>query len=586
MKNAEIARMFDTMADIMEIQGENPFRVNSYRKVARIIGDMAEDIEAVARQQGLTSLPGIGDSSAQKIEQYLKSGRMDAYDKLVKGFPTGALELLRIPEVGPKTVARLMKEKSITSLDQLEKAIERGELDGMAGMGPKTVENMRKGVALVRASQARTLLGSALPVARAVVAALREKVKLRAAEPAGSLRRMRETVGDIDILVTVERARGRPAESEDEIPGGRQVVEAFTSLEDVAEVLASGATRGSIRTRSGLQVDLRVVRPESFGAALQYFTGSKAHNIKVRGLAQDRGLKINEYGVFKGKRRVAGETEEEVYAALDLPWIAPELREDRGEVEAALAGTLPELVTLDDIRGELHAHCSFSDGALTVMEMAEAARKRRYSYLALTDHSKNLGVAGGLDEEDLARRNQEIDRANKELRGFTILKGTEVDILRDGSLDYDEEVLASLDWVVAAVHDHFNMSEKEMTERILRAVRSPHVHAIGHLTGRLLGRREAYPVNIAAVIEACAQTGTCLELNTHPERLDVQDTVCREAKQAGVKVALGTDAHHSAHYDFMLYGVGTARRGWLEKQDVLNCMPARTLLKFLRSIKK
>jgi len=584
MKNAEVARMFEMMADIMEIKGENPFRIGSYRKVARIIADMPEDIENVAREGRLTSVPGIGESSAGKIKQYLETGRMDAYDNLLKGFPTGALELLSIPHVGPKTVAKLMEE-GIKGLAELEKAIQAGKLSGMEGMGDKTIENMKKGVALVKASQGRSLLGEAFPVAQRVVEQLREKVKVKAAEPAGSLRRMRETIGDIDILVTVAAPRGKRKDKDEEVPGGRAVVEAFTTLPDVKEVLAAGDTKGSIRTGEGLQVDLRVVPPESFGAALQYFTGSKAHNIKIRGIAQERGLKINEYGVFKGRKRIAGATEEDVYAALDMPWIPPELREDRGEAEAALEGKLPDIIALDDIRGDMHVHTEYSDGALSVLETAKAAKEVGYSYVALTDHSKNLTVASGLSEDDLSRRSDEIDEARETLKGFAILKGTEVDILKNGSLDYDDDVLAGLDWVIASVHDHFSMGEKEMTDRILRAVRSPHVHAIGHLTGRLLKQRDTYQLNVPTIVEACAETGTMLELNAHPDRLDISDVVCREAKQAGVKVALGTDAHHPSHYRFMQFGVATARRGWLEKADVVNCKTPAQLMKFLKSAK-
>ncbi len=585
MRNTEIARVFETMADIMEIQGENAFRVNSYRKIARVIGDMAEDIEHVARDGGLTRVPGIGESSAKKIQQYLDEGRMEAYEKLVADFPTGALEMLGIPGLGPRTIARLMKEKSITSVDELEKSIERGELDEMTGVRAKTIENIRKGIELVKRSRGRTLLGEALPVALEVIEKLREKVSLKAAEPAGSLRRRKDTIGDIDMLVTVEAPKGKKRSTKGDVSAGEEVVRAFTSLDNVAEVLASGPTKGSVRTHEGLQVDLRVVPPESFGAALQYFTGSKEHNVKVRGLAQSRGLKINEYGVFRGRRRIAGETEQDVYAALDLPWIPPELREDRGEVEAGAEGTLPDLIRMDDVRGDLHAHTDYSDGSLSVLEMARTAKRFGYSYVALTDHTKNLTIAGGLDEEELACKNEEVDEANSKLKGFTILKGAEVDILKDGRLDYEDEVLATLDFVVASVHDHFNMSEKEMTGRILRAVRNPHVHAIGHLTGRLIGRRDPYPVDISAVIEACAETGTCLELNAHPERLDITDLVCREAKRAGVKMALGSDAHGGLHYRLMQFGLSTARRGWLEKGDVINSMTAGRLLRFLRSKK-
>jgi len=404
MKNAEIAAIFETMADIMEIRGENTFRVNSYRKVARVVGDMAEDIAKVAAEGGLTSVAGIGKSSAEKIEEYLATGRMRAYERLLEGFPTGALEMLRIPEVGPKTVARLMKEKGITSVAELESAIEKGELVGMPGMGAKSIENIRKGIALVKARGGRTPLGSAWPVAQGIVDALRAKIDLKAAEPAGSLRRMRETIGDIDILATVKRPRHKAAGKAGEIPGGREVVEAFTSLEDIAEVLAAGATKGSVRTRSGLQVDLRVVPPESFGAALQYFTGSKAHNIKIRGIAAERGLKVNEYGVFRGRRRVAGETEQEVYEALDLPWIPPELREDRGEVEAAAAGELPALVTMDQVRGDLHVHTRFSDSPITARTWAWRAGSRKMTSCGATTRSTACAMSSAATRSSRAPR--------------------------------------------------------------------------------------------------------------------------------------------------------------------------------------
>jgi len=583
MKNAEIARLFGTMADIMEIQGQNAFRVNSYRRIARVVGDMVEDVEQLAGGGRLTDIQGIGKSSAEKIKEYLDTGRMSAYEKLVAGFPTEALDMLGIPGLGPKTVARLINERDITSIEALEKALETGQLDGLAGIRARSVEKMRKGIDLVKRSRGRTLLGEALPLAESIIKELRDKVALGAVEAAGSLRRRKETIGDIDILATVAAPkRGKGAQKEIAAAGAK-VVGAFTSLEDVEDVLASGPTKGSVRTTGGLQVDLRVVEPGSFGAALQYFTGSKAHNVKVRGLAQDRGLKINEYGVFKGERQVAGTSEEEVYAALGMPWVPPELREDRGEVEAALVGELPELVELKQIKGDLHVHTNYSDGVLSVLETARAARQYGYGYVALTDHSKNLTIARGLDEETLRRRNAEIDEANSRLKGFTILKGTEVDILKDGSLDYDDEVLAELDFVIASVHDNFGMAEGAMTERILRAVRNRRVHAIGHLTGRLLGRRDAYEVNVPAVVEECARTGTWLELNAHPERLDITDVVCHEAKQAGVKVVINTDAHNSSHFPFMQYGVATARRGWLSEGDVVNCLTPAKLKGLLKT---
>jgi len=573
VKNAEIARMFQAMADVMEIKGENPFRVNSYRNAARVISDLAEDVAAVAARGELTGLPGVGEGTAGKIEQYLAEGRMDAYEELTEGFPVGVLELLRIPGMGPKTVAKLMDERDVRSLDDLEKALQGGELEDVPGMRAKTIRKIRAGLDLVRRSQGRTLLGEALPLAHEVIEGLRARVKLDGAEAAGSLRRRKETVGDIDILVN---SRAGDAEG---------VIEAFAGLDCASEVLAAGGTRGSIRTGQGLQVDLRVVPPESWGAALVYFTGSKAHNVKIRGLAHERGLKINEYGVFRGEERVAGATEEDVYATLGLPWIPPELREDRGEVEAAAAGALPGLIGPEDVLGDLHAHTNYSDGVLAPLDMARAAKAYGYRYIALTDHSKNLRIAGGLTEERLARRNDEIDAARAALKGFTILKGTEVDILKDGSLDYSDEVLAALDWVVASVHDHFGMSEKDMTERIVRAARSPHVDCIGHLTGRLIGTREGYAVDASAVLAACAETGTCLELNAQPDRLDITDLVCREAAQAGVKVALGSDAHSAESLRLMQFGIATARRGWLGPEDAINHLTAARLRKFLASRK-
>ena len=544
--------------------------------------DLAEDIEQVAAEGRLGDLPGVGKSSAEKIQQYLETGKMEAYERLVRDFPLGALGMLKIPTLGPKTVAKLLNEKGIDSVDKLEAAMNEGRLEGMAGMGQKSLDKIRRGIEMVKKGRGRTRLGAALPIAREIVAKMRETCRLVEADPAGSLRRRRETVGDVDILVIDEGAAGGGGE---DVAAGADVIREFASLDIVSEVLAAGGTKGSIRTREGLQVDLRVVRPESFGAALQYFTGSKAHNVRIRGIALDKGLKVNEYGVFKGDRSVAGATEEEVYAALGLPWIAPELREDRGEVEAAIEGRLPHLLTMDDVRGDFHVHTNYSDGSASVLELAQAAKSLGYRFLGLTDHSKSLGVAGGLDEEGLARRNEEIDRTIQELEGFLLLKGTEVDILEDGSLDYDDDTLGRLDLVIAAVHGRFAMEERRMTERICRAAANPHVHVIAHPTGRLIGEREPYQVDMSAVVATCAKHGTALELNAYPERLDITDTVCRQAKEAGVKVAIGTDSHSRTQLGLMEFGVAWARRGWLEPQDVLNCWPAERLLAFLRDKK-
>ncbi len=580
MKNKEIAEMFASMADVMEIQGDNPFRVNSYRKVADALGDLGEDIEDVAAAGRIESIPGIGKSSAEKIREYLETGRMTAYDKCFSSFPAGALEMLKIPDVGPRTIARLLHEKNIQGIADLEKAIEDGRLDGMEGVGPKTIEKMKKGIAFVRSYSGRIPLGEALPVAEEIIAELGAHSRLHRIESAGSLRRRCETIGDVDILAGV---RGKPGPDRRK-PGDSDVdpvIEAFTELGMVSEVLAAGDTRASVRTGSGLQVDLRVVSLESFGAALQYFTGSKAHNVRIRGIAAEKGLKFNEYGVFRGSERIAGKTEKEVYATIGLPDMPPELREDRGEIEAAYEGTLPTLVEMKDIKGELHAHSNFSDGSLTVAELASAASKAGRRYLAVTDHSKNLTVAGGLDEDRLRERNEQIDAVNESIRDLRLLKGTEVDILKDGSLDYEDSVLEELDWVIASVHDHFSMSESSMTERILAAVRNPHVDCIGHLTGRLLNQRAAYEVKVGRIIEECLEHRTALELNAFPQRLDISDVICREAKKAGVMVAIGADVHGESHFPLIAYGVATARRGWLEAGDVLNTMPAGRLEDYL-----
>lgn len=571
MKNAALARLFDTMADVMEIQGENAFRVNTYRRIARTLDDLPEDIQTVHEEGRLTDIPGIGQSSARKIAGYLDTGRMEAYDRLMADFPGGALEMLRIPGLGPKTVGRLMREKAIESIADLGEAIESGALEGMSGLGEKSIENLKAGIEFLQRSAGRVLLGVALPVARELARRLKSECGVERVELAGSLRRMRETVGDVDILAA--------APPED---GGR-IVQCFSRLDGVAEVLAAGPTKGSVRTEEGLQVDLRVVRPESFGAALVYFTGSKAHNVNIRGRAQAIGLKINEYGVFKGNKRLAGRTEQEVYGSLGLPWILPELREDRGEVEAAEGDDLPDLLTVGDIRGDLHVHSDWSDGALSVREMAKAARAFGYSYVAITDHSRSLTIAGGLSVEELRKRNAEIDEANAGMRGFVILKGSEVDILADGSLDYPDGVLAELDFVVASVHSRFGMPEQEMTRRVITASENPHVDVIGHPTGRILGERDAYAIDMAGVVAACAANGTALELNAHMSRLDITDVVCRQARAAGVKVAINTDAHAAHELPMMALGVGAARRGWLEKGDVLNCMTAARLRRHLKS---
>lgn len=584
MKNQELAGLFDTIADVLEIKGENPFRVAAYRKTARLIGDLAEDVEDAYESGRLAQMRGIGESTLQKIGEWLKTGHMTAYEKACADVPASALDMLRIPGLGPKTVAHFMNELGIDSIDKLKKAIDEGRLEGVRGIGQKSIANILRGIELVKSSEGLHLISDAIAAADAIVAALADDRRIERIEPAGSVRRCRETVHDIDILAAVRAGEGQPS---DAVPAAAaEVIERFASLPGVEEVLAAGKTKGSVRLRSGITADLRVVAPESFGAALQYFTGSKDHNVRLRGLAQDRGLKINEYGVFRGDTRVAGRTEEEVYAALDLPWIAPELREDRGEIEAAAEGRLPRLIERKDVRGELHAHTLYSDGALSVLDMCAAARDFGHKFIVISDHSKSLAVAHGLDEERLAEQAREIEEARKALRPFAILKGIEVDILPDGSLDLSDEALASLDWVIASVHSKFKMSEDEMTERMCRAARHPMVNAIGHPTGRLIGEREAYQVNVARLIEVCAEAGTALELNAHIPRLDLDDVRCRQARQAGAAIAIGTDAHHPDHFAMLRLGVGVARRAWLEPGDVVNTWTPRTIAQFVARKRK
>jgi len=560
MKNKEIAALFERIADVLEIKGENIFRVNSYRKVARVLDEMTEDVAEVAKAGRLESIAGVGKGTAEKIVEYLDTGRMSKYEEVMKGFPPGLADMLDIPGMGPKTVALVWQKLGVVDLAGLEKAIADGKALGLPGMGEKKVANIQKGIALLRSRAGRLLLGVAFPLVQEILGRMRQAPGVRQIEAAGSLRRMKETIGDIDILVAAAE--------------GKRIIEAFTKLPNVVEVLAAGDTKGSVRVgENKLQVDLRVVAEDEFGAALQYFTGSKAHNIRLRDLAKGKGLKVNEYGVFKGERKVAGRTEESVYEALGMLWTPPELREDRGEVEAAQAKKLPKLVTRDDILGDLHAHSEWSDGNAPIAAMAEAARKQGHQYMVLSDHSPSLKIANGLSVKRLLAQVSEVDKLNEKLKGFTILKGSEVDIKADGSLDLPDEVLAKLDFVTASVHVGF----KDPTDRILAAIRNPYVSCIGHPTGRLIGQRDPYPVDMDKVMAACAETGTALEINAYQDRLDLNDVYCRRAKELGVKVAIGTDSHKTEHLWMMTLGVGVARRGWLGPADVLNTLSVKQL---------
>jgi DNA polymerase (family 10) len=569
IKNSDIADVFDQIADYLEIEGENPFKIRAYRNASRTIRGMGPELkEMVAAGEDLTSLPGIGKELAAKIVEILETGTAQALEKLKEKAPAGVITMLKIPGLGPKRVSALYHELKIETLAALKAAADAGRVQKLPGFGTKTERHILAALETISQRPARVSIAAAKPQVERLLEHLQQAPGVVAVAVAGSFRRCQETVGDIDILVTAE------ADS--------PVMKRFTAFEDARQVLAQGPTKSSLILRSGLQVDLRRVAPESFGAALQYFTGSQAHNIAVRSLGRQRGLKINEYGVFEGDHRVAGDTEESVYRALGLPWTPPELREDRGEIEAARQGRLPELVEQTDIQGELHAHTSATDGRSSLEEMALGAKRCGLKYLAVTDHSHYLRMVDGLDERRLLAQMEEIDRLNTKLKGIRLLKGIEVEILEDGRLDFPDSVLEKLDLVIGSIHSYFRLPERQQTERILRAMDQRFFSILGHPSGRLINEREPCAIDMAAVIQKAKERGCFLELNANPQRLDLTDTHCQMAKAAGVLVAINTDAHSVAEFGQLTYGIGQARRGWLEKQYVLNALPLKEVLELLK----
>lgn len=567
--NADIAAVFEEIADRLEIQGANPFRIRAYRNAARTLGELPQEARTLLEKgEDLTRLPGIGDDLAAKVREIVDTGRCSLLDRLRRELPPAVTELLQIPGLGPKRVKALYHDLEVQTVEQLYRAARDGRIRALPGFGEKTELNILQAVE-AHVSQARRFkLAVAAQYAGTLTAFLQAVPGVDQVTVAGSFRRMRETVGDLDILVTA--AADSP------------VMSHFTAYDEVADVLSAGSTRASVVLKSGLQVDLRVVAQQAYGAALHYFTGSKAHNIAIRRLAQKLGLKINEYGVFRGSERIAGDDEISVYRSVDLPYIPPELREDRGEIEAAREGRLPKLVELSDLRGDLHAHTKATDGHDSLREMALAAKGMGLHYLAITEHSRRLTVAHGLDPLRLARQCDEIDRLNAELDGITLLKGIEVDILEDGSLDLPDEVLGRLDLVVGAVHSQFHLSRAKQTERILRAMDRPHFTLLAHPSGRLIEQRDPYDVDMLRIIRHAKDRGCFLELNAHPDRLDLLDTHCQMAKEEGVRVSINSDAHSTFDFANLQYGVGQARRGWLEKDNVLNTRPLASLRHLLR----
>ncbi|PTR14793.1 DNA polymerase (family 10) [Nitrosospira sp. Nsp2] len=562
--NADIAAIFEEIADLLEIEGANPFRIRAYRNAARTIGELsAEAYAMVEKDEDLTRFPGIGHDLSEKIKEIISTDHCALLDSLRTELPPAVTELLRVPGLGPKRVRHLYHDLDVQTVEQLYSAARQGRIRTLAGFGEKTELNILQAVELHTDPIRRFKLAVAAQYAEALRPYLAAVPGIKQVTVAGSFRRMRETVGDLDIIVTAAP--------------GSNVMQHFTAYDEVAEILMVGPTRASVLLKCGLQVDLRVVPEESYGAALHYFTGSKSHNIAVRQIAQKRGLKINEYGVYRGKTRIAGETEESVYRAVDLSYIPPELRENRGEIPAARSGRLPHLLELSDLQGDLHVHTSATDGHNTLLEMAIAGRSHGLQYLAITDHSRHLTVARGLDPLRLARQCDEIDALNENLEGITLLKGIEVDILEDGSLDLPDRVLAKLDLVLGAIHSKFELSRARQTERVLRAMSHPHFTMLAHPSGRIIHQRPPYDIDMPRIIREAGRRGCFLELNAHPDRLDLLDIYCQMAKEEGVLVSIDSDAHSTFEFENLRFGLGQARRGWLEKQNVLNARPLSEL---------
>jgi len=573
MENVEIARTLGLVADLLEIRGANPFRVRAYRNAVRTVEGLTRPLRRmVAEGEDLTRLPGVGEDISGYIRELVDSGRLSVLDEIREEVPESLAELVRLDGVGPKRARKLWKELDVTSVDELALALDEGVVEELDGIGEKTVEKMRRSIAEFRRHTARTALAEADALVEPLLAYMDEAPGLQRIEVAGSYRRRKETVGDVDLLVVSAE------------PGG--VTDHFVSYPRVERVEMAGESRATVVLRTGLQVDLRVVPGEAYGAALHYFTGSKEHNVAIRKRGVERGLRINEYGVFRVEEdeapreaeeadpeageRVGGETEADVFEAVGLVWIPPELREDRGEIEAAAGGELPELVTGEEIRGDLQMHSTWSDGKHSIRAMAEACRDRGYAYMAITDHSQRVTVAGGLDAERLEAQWAEIDGVRKEVEGLEIFRSMEVDILRDGSLDLDEEHLTGLDLVLVSVHSYFDLPRGEQTQRIVRALAHPEVDILAHPTGRRINRRDPYEVEIEEVLSAAREHGVAVELNAHPERLDLKDLHVYRARELGVPVVISTDAHAREDLRYMRYGVEQARRGWLEASDILN----------------
>ncbi len=567
--NSQIAKIFEKKADLLDIKGENQFRIRAYRNAAQTINRLSTRLEEmVENDEDLTQLTGIGKDLSDKIKEIVSTGKLQQLEELKKEFPSGLLEMLEIEGLGPKRVKKLYQRLNIKSIADLKKAINNKQVQNLEGFGEKTALNIIEGIKKLENRSQRTLLITAQRIIEPLIEFLNQDENINRLEIAGSYRRRQETIGDFDILASSSK--------------GRKVIKRFVNYSGVKEVISQGETKSSINLETDTQVDLRVVKNESYGAALIYFTGSKNHNIKLRSLAINQGYKLSEYGVFKNEKKAAGKTENAVYQILGLDFIPPELRENRGEIEAAKNKNLPNLVKEKDIQGDLQMHTTYSDGKATIEEMAETARSLGRKYIAITDHSAHLGITHGLNNKELKSQIGKIEKINKKIKKIKILKSIEVDILENGNLDMKDEVLSQLDIVTASVHTKFNLTAKKQTDRIIKAMDNPYVNIIGHPTGRIIGKREPYKLEMERLLQAAKERNCILEINAHPSRLDLNDVYAKRAKEIGVKIAINTDAHSPEELDYIRFGVYQARRGWLEPNNIINCLPIDELFKTIK----
>jgi len=576
MGNNEIAKIFHNISLYLSME-EVPFKPQAYERAAQALESLSEDVKVIYEKSGLRGIErisGIGKSMAAKIEEYIKGGKIRYYEEYRKKMPVDVEELTSVEGIGPKMVRDLYKYLKIKNIKDLEKAAKAGKIRSLPHFGKKTEQNILQGIGFVKQSRGRWLLGNMYPYVEELSARLKSTSFIKEAVVAGSVRRMKETVGDVDILVVTSKPE--------------KAIDYFLSYVTYDKIWGRGLTKVSVHTTRGFDVDIRILPEEIFGAALQHFTGSKEHNVKLRTYAVKKGYKVNEYGVFRGKKRIACKTEEEVYRALGMPYIEPEMREDQGEIEAALRQAegkrpgLPKVISYSSLKGDLQVQTSWTDGAHSIEEMAREAKRQGLEYIAITDHTKDLAMTGGLDEKKLLRQMTEIDKINKRIKGIKVLKGAEVNIRKDGTLDIKDEILAKLDVVGISVHSLFKMPKKDMTKRVIRAMQNPHVDILFHPTGRLIHKREPYEIDMEAIIKTAKRTGTVLEVNAFPERLDLKDVHIRQAVEAGVKIAIDSDAHHTSHYSVLKYGIAQARRGWATKRDVINTLPVKQMLNKLK----